>query len=238
MRPVDPELAPKALNDLAHLASGVGHHVINAFSAIVSNAELLRIKLASNATPIDPDAIADMLIETALEASSVARRLIDYTRPVTAIGQDRVALDRLVADYVASRSLAETGGITWSARVDSVPPILGNAGQIEAMIDLLVDNAREAMKPDGDRAIAFTTTLDSRGWVVLEIRDTGQGMEPEVLEQAVEPFYTTKGGHMGVGLSIANGIWRRHQGTLSLRSQPGEGTVLRLCVEPCESPRI
>ena len=77
--------------------------------------------------------------------------------------------------------------------------------------------------------------MDGRGWVVLEIQDSGQGMTASVLERAVEPFFTTKPGQMGVGLSIANGIWRRHRGTLSLKSAPGEGTILRLCVEPVES---
>jgi two-component system, NtrC family, sensor kinase len=233
MRPVDPELAPKALNDLGHLASGVGHHVINAFSAIVSNAELLRIKLAPNAPPNDPAAIADLIIGTAVEASTVARRLIDHTRPVTAIGQCQLAFDELVAKYVEVHRLDESEEIAWSARIEPVPPILGNAGQLESMLDLLVENARESMKADSDRAIAFTISTDSRDWVMLEIRDTGNGMEPAILERAVEPFFSTKSGHAGVGLSIANGIWRRHRGTLSLKSQPGEGTVLRLCVEPC-----
>jgi two-component system NtrC family sensor kinase len=234
MRPIDPEIAPKALNDLGQLGSAVGHNVINAFSAIVSNAELLRIKLASNATPIDPASIADTIIDTALEASSVARRLIDFTRPITTIGEDRVTLDRLVADYVEARRESETQGMTWSARLDPVPPIRGQAGQLESMLDLLVANAREAMVPGGEKAITFSTSLDHRGWVMLEVRDTGRGMEPAVLERAVEPFFSTKIGHLGVGLSIANGIWRRHRGTLSLRSQPGEGATLKLCVEPCE----
>ena len=57
-------------------------------------------------------------------------------------------------------------------------------------------------------------------------------MDGEVLRQAVEPFFSTKPAHLGVGLSIANGIWRRHRGTLSIRSQPGEGTAVRLCVMP------
>ena len=57
----------------------------------------------------------------------------------------------------------------------------------------------------------------------------------EVLERAIEPFFSTKPGQLGVGLSIANGIWRRHRGTLSLKSQPGEGTTVRLCVEPTAS---
>ena len=234
MRQLDSEIAPKALNDLGHLASGVGHHVINAFSAIVSNAELLRIKLAQGATPIDPASIADTIIVTALEASSVARRLIDFTRPITTIGEERLSLDRLVADYVEAGRESETRGIAWSARLDPVPPIRGQFQQLNVMIDMLVANAREAMTDQGEKAIAFSTSLDSRGWVMLEIRDTGRGMEPEVLERAVEPFFSSKSGHIGVGLSIANGIWRRHRGTLSIKSQPGEGTTLRLCVEPCE----
>ncbi len=61
-------------------------------------------------------------------------------------------------------------------------------------------------------------------------------MPAQVQERAVEPFFTTKSGHAGVGLSIANGIWRRHRGTLALQSQTGEGTRVRLCVEPDRSP--
>ena len=219
---------------MGHLASGVGHHVINAFSAIVSNAELLRIKLAAGASPIDPVAIADMIIDTALEASTVARRLIDFTRPLTTIGQERVELDRLVADFVEARRGEDAGGMAWTTHLDPVPPIRGQAGHLESMLDLLVANAREAMESSLEKAISFSTTLDSRGWVMLEVRDTGRGMGPEILEQAVEPFFSTKSGHLGVGLSIANGIWRRHRGTLSLKSQPGEGTTLRLCVEPSD----
>ena len=232
MRQIDSEIAPKALNDLSHLASGVGHHVINAFSAIVSNAELLRIKLAATAAPIDPVAIADMVIDTAMEASTVARRLIDFTRPITTIGEERLRLDHLVADYIEIGRGSETSGMTWSARIDPIPPIRGQAGHLRSMLDLFVANSREAMTTAGEKAISFSTSLDSRGWVMLEVRDTGSGMAPEILERAVEPFFSTKSGHLGVGLSIANGIWRRHRGTLSLRSQPGEGTLLRLCVEP------
>jgi signal transduction histidine kinase len=232
MPPIDAETAPKVLNDVGHLASGVGHHVINAFSAIVSNAELLRIKLAATATPIDPVAIADMVIVTAMEASTVARRLIDYTRPITAIGEERLRLDLIVGDFVEGRTAA-ISDVTWSIRLDAVPPMLGHAEHLHSMLDRLVANALEAMEGNAERSIAFSTSVDSRGWVMLEIRDSGRGMEPEVLEQAVEPFFSTKNGHIGVGLSIANGIWRRHRGTLSLRSRPGEGTVVRLCVEPC-----
>jgi signal transduction histidine kinase len=79
--------------------------------------------------------------------------------------------------------------------------------------------------------------MDARGWIVVEISDTGIGIPAEYLPRAVEPFFSTKPGHAGVGLSIANGIWRRHHGTLLLRAQPSGGTVVRLCIEPKASDR-
>src|SRR5262245_46648958 len=85
-----------ALPGLGHLASAVGHHVINAFSAIVSNAEVLR-QLAQSPGSIDYQGAADTIIRSAVDASGVARRLIDYSRAPTAPGEASVALDRLVA---------------------------------------------------------------------------------------------------------------------------------------------
>lgn len=234
MPELDPETDARALNDLGQLGSAVGHHVINAFSAIVSNAELLRIKLGPNAPPIDPAAIANMVIDTAMEASTVARLLIDYTRPITSIGEESVHLDQVVRDFIDAGDAEATPAIEWSTRLEPVPPIKGRPHQLRAMLELLTTNAREAIPPGSPGLIALTISVDHRGWVMLEIRDSGQGMTPETLEQAVEPFFSTKPSHLGVGLSIANGIWRRHRGTLSLRSHPGEGTVVRLCVEPID----
>ena len=228
----DHDEALEVLNDLSHLASGIGHHVINAYSAIVSNAEILRLKPRPGAAPLDPAALADMIISTSLEAAAVARRLIDYTRPITSIGEDRLALDLLVADYVREQEQSGPPGITWTTHLDPIPPIRGHAGHLRSMLDHFLANAYEAMEGRDEKTIALSTAVDNRGWVVLEIRDSGKGMEPGVQERAVEPFYTDKPGHIGVGLSIANGIWRRHKGTLSIKTAPGEGTTLRLCVDP------
>ena len=232
--PPDRGKAVATVTELGHLASGVGHHVINAFSAVVSNAEILRIRLALPDPP-DPTSLADAIIRTALEASAVARRLIDVTRPLTNVGTDELALDALVIDYAAARSAEGPADVRWTTSATPVPPVLGHAEHIRNMLDQLTTNSIEAA---GDGAeIHLATSVDNRGWVVLEVRDTGRGMIPEVLERAVEPFFSTKAGHLGVGLNIANGIWRRHKGTLSVRSQPGEGTTVRLCIEPIGGAR-
>lgn len=234
VRDSDGDEAAEPLNNLGHLSSAVGHHVINAFSAVVSSAEILRIKMAAP-TPVDPSSLADMIIGTALEAASVARRLIDYTRPITDIGAATVLLHELVADYLTTAAVASPAGdLAWVTDLAPVPPVRGHDVHLRTMLTLLLENAREAMVVGGARTVSFATSVDARGWVCLEIHDSGRGMPPDVLERAVEPFFTTKPGHMGVGLSIANGIWRRHKGTLSLRSGPGEGTLLRLCVEPTD----
>ncbi|MGE5754122.1 MAG: sensor histidine kinase [Planctomycetaceae bacterium] len=230
--------AVERLNNLGHLSSAVGHHVINAFSAIVSNVELLRLKPPLPAA-IDPAALADTIIHTALDAATVARRLIDYARPVTSIepehalpGTGAVELDRLVGQVVADERRDGSPEVVWETDLAPIPPIRGHATQLRAMLGHLIANAYESM-PERKGTIRLTTGTDTRGWVVLELRDSGRGMEGEILQRAIEPFFSTKSGHLGIGLSIANGIWRRHRGTLSILSRPGEGTALRLCVEPC-----
>lgn len=231
-QPEDPASSPPTsvqLNALGQLGSAVGHHVINAFSAIVSNAEMLRVK-GSVPSPEEMAALADTIVDTAVEAATVARRLIDYTRPITAIGPDSVAIDRLVEEYVAAQ--AEAGSdVNFRLELQPVPIIKGHAGDLRSMLGHLLQNAREAATA-GPATIVLRTSIDARGWVVLEIIDAGVGPTPEVLARAVEPFFTTKSGHTGVGLSIANGIWRRHKGSLALRRVEGEGTVVRLTVEP------
>jgi signal transduction histidine kinase len=233
----EPDATVERLTNLGHLASGVGHNVINAFSAIVSNAELLRLD-PRGAGIADPALVAETIIKTALEASTVARRLIDYTRAVTSIDSDQasgeaslVDLNRLIEEVFAAHKLEGPFGVSRTTELGAIPPIKGHADQLRAMLNHLITNAIESMTARPG-SIKVTTFIDARGWVVIELRDSGQGMEAAAHERAVEPFFSTKPGHPGVGLSIANGIWRRHRGPLSIRSQPGEGTLVRLCVEP------
>src|SRR4051812_40288750 len=142
--------AIERLNNLGHLSAGVGHHVINAFSAIVSNAELLRLD-PPHPSVADPSTLADMIVKTALEASTVARRLIDFTRPVTSIDPNQAAiepstieLDRLASEVVADEE-ARGGNVRWHTDLAAVPVIRGHALQLRAMLMHLIKNAYEAM---------------------------------------------------------------------------------------------
>ncbi|MHB1561557.1 MAG: sensor histidine kinase, partial [Isosphaeraceae bacterium] len=216
------------LKELGHLSAAVGHHVINAFAAVVSNAELIRSQARNPQCDRDDlVALGSAIIENALGASHVPRRLIDWTRRFTSPGFDQkidpvvlIDLNQVIRETAEHQQAAGAPGVTWVLNLGPIPMIRGSASQIRSLLAYLIQNAREAM-PHGVGTITCTTTVDERNWVIMEIRDSGSGMMPEVLKRATEPFFTTKPGRSGVGLTAAHGIWRRHRGALSIESQPG-----------------
>ena len=227
---------------LGYLTSVVGHHVINAFSTIVSQCEILRT-LSSPAEPLAPDLSdrIETIMQTALDASVTMRRLIELSHDWTSIEAssdgspvEEIHLDRLVADFLESEKQKLGPGVDWSWQPAATPPMRGRSSLLRTMLRLLAENAVESL-PGGMGSITMALQSLPRNWVGLEIRDTGCGMTPEILEHATEPFFTTKADRLGIGLTIARGIWRRHRGTLTIESQPGSGTTIRLSVPPADS---
>jgi two-component system NtrC family sensor kinase len=107
------------------------------------------------------------------------------------------------------------------------PPVLADEGQLRQVLLNLVRNSREAM-PDGGRLTVSTRGLEKE--VEITVQDTGRGMAPAVRERIFEPFFSTKEGGTGLGLSVSQQILQAHGGTLACQSSPGQGTtfVLRL----------
>jgi signal transduction histidine kinase len=110
-----------------------------------------------------------------------------------------------------------------------VPRIDAYAGELNQVWTALIDNAVDAMNGAGTLRLVTRAEEDN---VVVEVRDTGPGMPPQVAARAFEAFYTTKdaGKSTGLGLDIARRIVvERHGGTITIDSRPGE-TVVRVCV--------
>jgi signal transduction histidine kinase len=226
-------------NDLGHLAAAVGHHVINAFSAVVSNAEMIRSRSTASRTG-QPEfrELATSIVDTALDASQVARRLIDWTRRLTAIephppGSNTtwVNINQIIQDFVDIQRRTGARAVEWQLDLGPVPAIVGDRFQLLSMFDHLIRNSIESL-PKGSGRVSFVTLVDRRNWLVIQVGDSGCGMSPETLKRASEPFFTTKPGRDGVGLTIAQAIWRRHRGAVSIDSTPGGGTTIRLAIGP------
>lgn len=221
---------------LGYLAATVVHQVINSFSTIVSQAEILKAIAAAGGDDGAPTAAgADVVIRAALAGSTVARKLADYSRKLTAVGPDgaaeRVDLNQLVAERVDAWSERAGANVRIAAELAEKAEMLGVAPHLRFMLDSLIANAIEALPPEGG-GVAVSTAVDPSGWLILEVRDSGLGMTDEVLRHALEPFYTTKPDRPGLGLALARGVWRAHRGAFSIESNPGRGAVVRLTCPP------
>ena len=90
-------------------------------------------------------------------------------------------------------------------------------------------NAKDAMENSAEKIITVSTRVEEKN-VIIEIQDTGIGMDKAVQKKIFEPFFTTKevGRGTGLGLSISYGIINDHGGTLQYESEPGKGTLFRI----------
>jgi signal transduction histidine kinase len=99
---------------------------------------------------------------------------------------------------------------------------------IEQVLINLVLNAVEAVSNQNDGKIELTSRIDERGRVLVQISDNGPGMIKEVQEKIFVPFFTTKKGGSGIGLSLSRQIMRLHRGSISVHSEPRVRTTITL----------
>jgi signal transduction histidine kinase len=113
-----------------------------------------------------------------------------------------------------------------------LPEVRVDPMQLEQAIVEIVSNAIDAMPDGGMLVVAGREATPGAGGsgreVLLEIRDTGRGIAPEVLAQVGEPFFTTRAEGTGLGLAIAKRYVEQNGGALALESRVGEGTTVRL----------
>lgn len=214
---------------LGHLASTVVHQIINAFSTIVSQAEIL--KATSGTSKSDVATRADAMIRAALSGSAVARKLADHSRALTAVGPngeaERLDLSHLAAERAEVWRRRSGPNVEIRANLTEGAEMLGLPSHLRIMLDCLIANAVESLPGQGG-LVTITTIIDPYGWLALEIRDNGCGMTDETLQLALEPFFTTKPDRPGLGLALARGVWRSHRGAFSIESNPGRGTLVHL----------
>jgi signal transduction histidine kinase len=110
---------------------------------------------------------------------------------------------------------------------DDVSPVSGDQVQLQQVVLNLVMNAIEAMSSVGDRArelVIITRNLEP-DQVQVTVEDSGVGLDPNTMQKIFDPFYTTKPGGMGMGLSISRSILQAHGGRLWAAAKDGKGTI-------------
>ena len=223
---------------VGQLTGGIAHDFNNLLTVILGNLELLDRKLTDDA--------ARSLSSETRDAAEMGARLTD--RLLTIARQQRLETRRInLNDFILNlseflrRTIGPTIGLSTSLS-NSLWPTMADPGQIESAVLNLAINARDAMPKGGKLAIqTMNVTLDAEAvanipglaqgdYVVLSVSDTGLGMTAEVRARAFEPFFTTKGMEKGSGLGLATiyGFARQSGGNVTIYSELGQGTTVKL----------
>jgi PAS domain S-box-containing protein len=227
------------MDALGNLTGGVAHDFNNLLQVIGGNLELLTADVASNER-------AERRLQTALQAvlrgSMLAGQLLAFARrqplspKVVDLGRLIRGMDDMLRRALGSAIEIETviaGGL-WSTCVDPV--------QVETALLNLAINARDAMEGRGRLTIeAGNAYLDESyasrhpdvapgQYVMVAVSDTGGGIPPEIADKVFDPFFTTKpeGQGTGLGLSMVHGFVKQSGGHVTIYSEIGEGTTIRL----------
>ena len=152
-------------------------------------------------------------------------------------------LPELIEKALAVLGIAGDPQVKLIRRYDALPPVPVNVGQISQVLMNIIQNAWEAMGPQGGGSLTLTVSqvrVDYRPMAQISIEDSGPGVPAAIQRKIFEPFFTTKHsqGGRGVGLTLSAAMVKRHAGTLHLESpvSPSGGTrlVIRLSLDPTE----
>jgi len=219
---------------VGQLAAGIVHDVKNPLGVIKGMAEELMEDAAD-----DPDFRQGLTVirDNANRANLIVTDLLKFARQSTPTMQKRDLRETLEGCLRLTDYLIRKGRVKVKTDLPSDPVwATYDPQQIEQVVINLIQNAVQAM-PEGGQL--ETRMLDQGEQVLLEISDTGKGIQPENLSRIFEPFFTTKpeGQGTGMGLAVTYGIVSRHGGQIDVQSQIDEGTTFSIILpkEPEES---
>jgi len=231
------------LEAVGQLAGGIAHDFNNLLTAILGNAELLRLR-ADLDEAVDE---VDEILRAGRRGAELVRQLLSFARKSP--GQIvPIALHQTIEDAVSLLRRATSPSVFVHLALQGESPIIeADAATLENALLNLGLNARDAM-PEGGHLTFRTRQLvhDGAGcapdgapkdlpngaWVHLAVEDTGSGMDEEVKAHLFEPFFTTKPPGKGTGLGLASvyGTIQLLQGRIEVDSKPGRGTTFNLWI--------
>ncbi|RZI85379.1 MAG: PAS domain-containing sensor histidine kinase [Rubrivivax sp.] len=227
------------MDSLGQLTGGVAHDFNNLLTVIMGNAEVLAEDPDANAQQRE---MAEMIASAANRGAELTQRLLTFARKQV-LAPEAADINRLVARFtpLLKRALGEHVGVSLLPAADLWQGLV-DAGRLEVALLNLAVNARDAM-PDGGRLTIETANvwldedyearhIDVKAgpYVMLAVSDTGHGMPQQLLARVFEPFFTTKGLGQGTGLGLAMvyGFAKQSRGHVSIYSEVGRGTTVRL----------
>ena len=210
---------------LGRVAAQVAHEVRNPLAGLLLYSEHLKSKLNESAQNGEAQ-LVDKIIVTINNLTATTEQILNFARPVT-LAPKRLDLNDVAQDVVQLLSTEITANHIETQLELAPSPVAGMLDEpsIRAATLNLVLNGVQAMH-DGGRLCICTGRTGGKLW--MEIKDTGAGMSPAQVKAIFEPFHTTKSRGLGLGMSYAQKIIQQHGGHITVESQQGKGTQVRI----------
>jgi signal transduction histidine kinase/CheY-like chemotaxis protein len=218
------------LRTLGETVGGLAHNLNNSLAAILAYSELMLRDAQGDTARRRLTVMRDV----ALEASGTVRRLQEFVSRQPQVAFGPVGLPAVIAEALEMtaprwRDEAQRRGvvIAVSQDLEALPPVEGNAFELRDALLRLILNAVAAMPQGGQLHIRAAS--EESGWVVVEVRDSGVGMPEEERRRIIQRARDLRRGlDAGRGLLHVSDIVERHGGSLSIESEAGKGTVVRM----------
>jgi signal transduction histidine kinase len=223
-RAQDRLLRAERLSVLGRFSSLILHDIRNPISTLRGFAEMVLMH-PSDSVLVERN--IGRIIAEADRLSRIAGELLDFSRGEISLSMSIVDLGELVDRAVKSiEERFESRGIRITTDIGFAGPLILDSDRMLRVLLNLADNSRKAMPHGGTLSIR---TSRQEKLAVIEVADTGEGMERDIQKRLFEPFYSaSREGGTGLGMVIIKNIVDAHDGSLSFQSAPGEGTTFRL----------
>lgn len=216
---------------LGKIAATVAHEINNPLTGVFTYVKLMERKIEEgNSAPPDVEKFREYLSTMRREVqrtSAIVQNLLDFTRPKELV-RKVVNLNSLVDESLdIVRNKLALADIEVKKTMKPLPDIPADPSQMKQVFINIIINACEAMVPESGGTLTIRSWHDRiQNRVMFAFADNGPGIPPEDMPHLFEPFYTTKEKGTGLGLAVVYGIITRHDGTIDVKSSPGEGTEM------------
>jgi PAS domain S-box-containing protein len=239
LRELQAELAHiNRVSMMGEMAASIAHEVNQPLAGIVSNGSACLRLLAADPPDVQEvrEAVAD-IVRDAKRAGEVIARIRTLTRRVETprenldLNESIREVLALVADEVKGR-----GAVIKTQLAGGLWPVSGDKVQLQQVLLNIIVNGLEAMSSVNERSreLVITTRNIESDQVQVTVADSGIGLDPNAANRIFDPFYTTKSGGMGMGLSISRSILHNHSGRLWATPNDGPGASFYFSLPKCQ----
>jgi len=228
------------LATIGQLTSGLAHEIGTPLNIIGGRAELAKKRLGDKE---EAQKGLDIIAEQTERITKIIQQLLGFVRKKK---PEQIPLDistvlGTTLDFLDHQIQKQRVKVTKSIR-DDLPPVMGDADQLQQVFLNLILNAIQSMPEGGGLRLSASTKEISkenledgkRQYVEVRIEDTGVGMEREVIQNIFNPFFTTKDTGTGLGLMVSQGIVQDHEGWIDVESRVGKGSVFKVYLPSLE----